>query len=291
MRLSSSGKGLAASGVMLCTTLALCAAVIYDHLTAEPADLPAETVMETTGRPVNVRVGDASLEAESFRLDPLLHQPHALSDVVIRMPDYSLKAKSATVLPGRGGLMLRDADLLAEGLTGRIGVLAMRGRRIVFEDVRARGGIAPLYVTLFEAGRMSVPERALGRKGIGLGDLVGGVSGGNSSGKNRGRQMEFGFGRLEVVLTVLFQRGLIRRGFLNLPDGKTKVRFRRGMYTAKHRKVYMTDAVVTRGSVRLTAEDAEIRLKDGDLVLLPPVEQTVGERIEALRRTFKIDLE
>jgi hypothetical protein len=291
MRLSSSGKGLVASAVMLCATIAFSCAVIYDHLTAEPADLPAETAIETTGRPVRVRVGDTSLEAESFRLDPLLHQPHALSDVVIRMPDYSVKAQSAAIPPKGGGLSLRDADLLAEGLTGRMGVLTMQGRRIFFENVRAHGSLIPLHVTRFEVGRMSIPERSLGRKGFGLGDLVGGVSGGKAPGKKRGRQMEFGFGRLEIVLTVLFQRGLIRRGFLNLPDGKTRVRFRRGMYTAKHRKVYMTDTVVTRGNVRLTAEDAEIRMKDGELVLLPPVEQKVGERTETLRTTFKIDLE
>jgi hypothetical protein len=291
MRLSSSGKGLAASAVMLGATVAFSSAVIYDHLTAEPAVLPAETAMETSGRPVSVRVGDTSLEAESFRLDPLLHQPHALSDVVIRMPDYSVKARSATIPPRGGGLILRDADLLAEGLTGGIGVLAMRGRRIIFEDVRARGSIIPLHVTRFEVGRMSIPERSLGRKGFGLGDLVDGVSGGKTSGRKRTRQMKFGFGRLEVVLTILFQRGLIRRGFLNLSDGKTRVRFRRGMYTAKHRKVYMTDTVVTRGGLRLTAEDAEIRMKDGELVLLPPVQRKVGERTETLRKTFKIDLE
>ncbi len=291
MRLSSGGKGIAASAMMLCASLVFSTAVIYDFLTAEVADVPAETPMRTIGEPVTVSVGQASLEAGSFRLDPLLHQPHALKDVVMRMPRYSIEADSATILPKKTGVVFRKADLTARGLKGAIGVLALRGERVIFRNVRARGGLVPFRVTRFEAGSMSLPELALEKKKLGLGRLVDGMSDGRTSGEGpREEEMEFGFERLEVVVTMLFQRGYISRGFMNLTDEKTKVRFARGMYSARHDKVYLTRPEVVRGSLRLSAKKGEILMKDGRLILSPPVERKTKEKVETSRDTFEIDL-
>jgi hypothetical protein len=266
-------------------------AVIYDHLTAEVADLPAETPMQTIGEPVTVSVGDASLEAGSFRLDPLLHQPHVLKGVVMRMPRYAIEGESATILQRGKGVVFRKADLTAGGLRGRIGALALAGTRIVFRDVRARGGLVPFHVTEFEAGSMSLPAQALAKKKLGLEQMVDGLSDDTPSGTDaRPGAMEFGFKRLEFVVTMLFQRGFIRRGFLNLSGGKTKVRFVRGMYSVRHDKIYLTDTEVVRDTVRLFAKDAEIRMKTGTLVLSPPVEKRTGEKVETMRDIFEIQL-
>jgi hypothetical protein len=291
MSLSSGGKGLTASAVMLCAAVAFSSAVIYDYLAAGIPDLPAEIPFETAGEPVTVSVGEASLEAGSFRLDPLLHRPHALKDVVMRMPRYSIEADSAAMLPRGTGVVFRGADLTAKGLKGDIGTLALRGERVVFGKVRAHGTLTPLRVTSFDAGYMSLPERSLTDRKVSLGRLVDGVAddAANET-KRRGGAMEFGFDRLEIAVTMLFQRGYLRNGFVNLSDGKTKVRFARGMYSARHDKVYLSGVEVTREKVRLSSKKGEIRLKTGTLILVPPVEKKTGETAETARDTFEIEL-
>jgi hypothetical protein len=207
------------------------------------------------------------------------------------MPRYTVAGESATILPRGAGVVFRGADLAAKGLEGRIGTLALKGERVIFGKVRARGTLVPFRVSRFDAGSMSLPDRALTDRKLSLGRLVDGVADDTAGATApRGGELEFGFDRLEIVVTILFQRGHIRKGFVNLSDGKTRVTFARGTYAARHDKVYLSGVEVTGGPVRLSAKKGELLMKTGTLVISPPVEKRTGETSETARQTFSLEL-
>jgi hypothetical protein len=206
------------------------------------------------------------------------------------MPAYAIRAPAATMMARKGILALHQARLESGSLEGTIDTLALTGERIVFENVEAYGRIAPLEVVRFTARRISLPERSLENRGVMLGKLVEGVSkGGSSKQKEEPRRIRFGFTRLEIVLTVLFQRGYILGGYAELTDG-TVVRVRRGTYTARHHTIYVYDVVVTGKGITRTAPKGKIYMKSGDLVLLPPSKRTCNGKTDTLRKGIAIPL-
>lgn len=285
MKPSLRNRGVAASVSMGALVVVLSGLVAYDHLRGGSVTSPVPATLAAFGEPVHVDVGGASVEAGSFRLDPFLQRPHILDDVVVATPSYTIASDSAAINSVQNSLVFRGATLSAKDLSGSMDALVLRGTRIIFEGVEAEGGIAPLRVNRFRARRVSLPENALTKQGMGLERLVEGVSGGPVAEEAR-QPTRFGFERLEIVVTVLFQRGYIRGGFLELPDGATRIEFRRGRYSHRHAKIYVYDATVTRGTVRLTAKKARMQMGRGEFVLLPPIEKTTPEGTEIIRKSM-----
>lgn len=287
MRLTFNQKGTAASVTLLAAAFLLAASVIYDNLHPSVLSPSPQQHAGIISRPLTASMGGALLEAKSSRIDSFLGRVHVMQGVTIKTADTVIEAESGTMLPGEDSLILKDATLKASHLHGKIETLAIGGRRVVFENVHARGTLSPLSIRRFEAGKISLPQTFLDKEEGGLKRIVGGVSAGTQ--QDRHREIDFGFEELELVLTVLFQRAYISQGYARLSDG-TLVRFQSGTYSARHKKIYIRKAYVKTEKVELRSDKAEMLMKSGRLILSPPITKTEDGATDTVLKAVVIDL-
>ncbi len=287
MRLTFNQKGTAASVTLLAAASLLAASVIYDNLHPSVLSSAPQQHAGIISRPLTASMGGALLKAESSRIDSFLNHTHVMQGVSIKTEDTVIEAESGTMFPGEDSLILKDATLKASRLRGRIGTLAIKDRRVVFENVHARGTLLPLSIRRFEADRISLPKTFLDREGAGLKRIVGGVSAGTQ--QDRHREIDFGFEELELVITVLFQRAYISQGYARLSDG-TLVTFQSGTYSARHKKIYIKGAHVKTENGEMRADKAEMLMKSGRLILSPPITKTENGTTDTVLKAVVIDL-
>lgn len=287
MRLSQ--KRTAAATGLLAVAVSCAVCVSYDHL--YPSNLsPAPTArLRVLSRPLDAKIGGVHIKAQSSSADPFLNRAYEMEGVTIRTSALTIEAPSGIMVPATGALSLEDAMLRTDGLEGTIKHLVIGGSAVVLKNLQARGTIAPLAVSSFESDSIHFPEAIFRNNGVRIEKMIGGVSAAPPATREDREEIVFGFRRLELVLTILFQRAYVSGAYAHLSDGST-VRFRTGMYSARHEKIYARGASAETSDGKLTAEKAHVLMKRGQFVLLPPIRADRDGRTDILHKPVTIVL-